>query len=119
MTESNSSDAGDTAEFVSFEEFRGGLLRGRLHVIVNPDLARAFVAQRVHAIPVAIAIVGAGMAFALSGYAVAGLALVALGIVFRRAIKWQAPNILLRLASRQPRAYYDATTSGVMEVQRR
>ena len=82
-------------------------------------LAQRFVAQRVNATPVAIAIIGPGIAAALAGYPIAGGLLVALGILFKRVIKWQAPKLLLHLASHQPAAYLDATSIGVMEVQRR
>ena len=116
MTESNPTD---TAEFIAFEAFRNGLPHGRFKVIVNPKLVQPFVAQRINAVPVAIAILGIGIACALGGYPIAGGLLVALGIVFRRVVKWQAAKILLHLASRQPTTYYDATTQGVMEVQKR
>ncbi|MDP3084295.1 MAG: hypothetical protein Q8N44_11490 [Rubrivivax sp.] len=119
MTDPSSPAANDTAEYIAFEAFRDGYARGRFHVVVNPELARRFVAQRVNAMPVTIAIVGPGIACALAGYTVIGALLVGLGIVFRRVIKWQAPKILLQLTSRQRAAYYDATTEGVMEVQRR
>lgn len=109
----------DTAEYIAFEAFQNGLPHGRFRVIVNPTLAQPFVAQRINAIPVAIAILGIGIACALGGYPIIGGLLVALGIVFRRVVKWQAPKILLHLASRQASAYYDATTQGVMEVRRR
>mgnify|MGYP003439172304 CR=1 FL=1 len=49
-----------------------------------------------------IAVVGSGIASALAGHPVVGVLLVAAGIALRRAIKWQAPKILLHLASRQP-----------------
>ena len=45
--------------------------------------------------------------------------MVTLGILFRRAVKTQAPKILLHLASRDAAAYAEATAHGVMEVQRR
>ena len=108
----------DAAEFIAFEEFRNGLPHGRFRVIVNPELAQRFVAQRLHATPVAIALIGPGIALALAGFAIAGALLVAGGLLFRRSIKWQAGKILLQLVSRQPAAYYDATTNGVMEVRR-
>jgi len=118
MSEVSSTPDAATAEYVAFEEFRDGLPRGRFHVIVNPKLAQRFVAQRVNAVPVAIAIVGCGIASALAGYPVIGVLLVAAGVIFRRTIKWQAPKILLQLASRQPETYHDATANGVMEVRR-
>lgn len=109
----------ETAEYIPFEEFRNGLPHGRFHVIVNPKLAPAFVAYRVHATPLALAMIGPGVALALYGYPWAGALLVATGVLFRRAVKWQAGRLLLHLASRVPAVYEQATGHGVMEVQRR
>ena len=113
--------AGDdnVAPYIGFEEFRDGLPQGRFHVVVNPSLAQRFVAQRVNVLPVAIAILGVGIALALAGYVVVGAVMVTLGIVFRRVVKTQAPKILLHLTSRDGAAYAEATAHGVMEVQRR
>lgn len=118
MTEPITPTDSATAEYIAFEEFRDGLPLGRFRVIVNPGLAQRFVAQRINATAVAIALIGPGIACALAGYAVVGALLVAVGILFRRAIKWQAPKILLYLATRQAHAYHDATSNGVMEVRR-
>ncbi|MDH4052931.1 MAG: hypothetical protein OEU93_15255 [Rubrivivax sp.] len=107
-----------TAEYVPFEEFRDGLPLNRFRVIVNPELAWPFVAQRVNAVPVAIAVVAIGIVLALAGHAITGALVVTAGIVFRRALRWQAPALLLQLASRIPAAYADATAQGVMEVRR-
>ena len=112
------SSSADAAEFITFEEFRSGLPHGRFRVVVNRELAHRFVAQRLHATPVAIALIGPGIASALAGYAVIGGLLVVAGLLLRRSVKWQAGKILLQLATRQPATYYDATTQGVMEVQR-
>ena len=108
----------DSADFVAFEDFRDGLPLGRFRVVINPDLARPFVLRRANALPIAIAIIGIGIASALGGYPIVGAVLVALGVVFRRSVRSQAPKILLAMASRQRGIYYDATTQGVMEVQR-
>lgn len=106
------------AEYVPFEEFRNGLPHGRFHVVVDPERARPFVAYWLHATPVVLAIVGPGIALALAGYPIWGALLVGCGLLARRAIKRQAPQIALHLATRQ-RAFYDAvTTNGVMEVRR-
>ncbi len=115
----NRADAeGEFAEYIPFEEFRNGLPFGRFHVVVDPVLARHFVARRVNATPVAIAIIGGGIASALAGHVITGAVLVAIGVVFRRAVRWQAAKILLQLTSRLPSAYFDATSDGVMEVRR-
>lgn len=108
----------DHAEYVPFEEFREGLPRGRFRVIVNPKLAGPFVAYRTHATPLALAMIGPGIALALVGHPWAGGALVAAGVVLRRTIKSQAPRILLHLAARVPSVYEQATEHAVMEVQR-
>lgn len=76
-------------------------------------------AQRVNAAAVTIAIVGCGIAAALAGHQLVGALLVGLGIGFRRVVSWQAPKIVLHLASHLPSAYADATADGVMEVSRR
>ncbi len=110
--------AQDTAEYIPFDEFRNGLPHGRFRVVVNPALAAPFVAHRTHATPVAIALIGPGIAAALGGYPWLGLALVAAGVLLRRVIKRQAPRILLHLATRLPSVYEHATEHGVMEVQR-
>jgi hypothetical protein len=108
-----------TPPYVGFNEFRNGLPQGRFHVVVNPSLAQHFVARRVNALPVAMAVIGVGIALALAGHVVAGAVMVGLGIAFRRAVKHQAPKILLHLTSRDAAAYAEATAGGVMEVQRR
>lgn len=118
MSETLSTPEAESAEYIAFEEFRNGLPHGRFRVIVNPELARPFVAHRVNATPVAIAIIGIGIASALAGHAIVGLVVVIVGVLFRRSVIWQAPKLLLQLASRQPATYRDATEGGVMEVRR-
>ena len=111
-------DADPGAPYVAFEEFRDGWRAGRFHIVVDPVHAPRYVAHRTHATPIAIAIVGPGIALALAGWPVLGGALVALGIVLRRAIRWQAGPILLQMAAHQRAVYLDATSRGVIEVQR-
>ena len=112
------SNAPDTAEYIPFEEFRNGLPHGRFRVVVNPTLAAPFVAHRTHATPLAIALIGPGIAAALGGYPWVGALLVAAGVLLRRVVKKQAPRILLHLAARVSSVYEQATEHGVMEVRR-
>jgi hypothetical protein len=109
----------DAAPFVPFEAFRDGAPVGRFRIIVNPALVGRFVGQRVNATPIAVAVIGTGVACAVGGWPWPGAILVGLGVLFRRMVKWQAAKILLHLAVREPRTYYEATTAGVMEVQPR
>ncbi|HEY6134753.1 MAG TPA: hypothetical protein VIW70_12295 [Rubrivivax sp.] len=111
-------DTQESAEYIPFEEFRNGLPHGRFRVIVNPALALPFVAHRTHATPLALALIGPGIALALWGYALAGGLLVAAGVLLRWAVRTQAPRILLHLASRVPSIYEAATEHAVMEVRR-
>lgn len=108
----------DRAEFIPFEEFRTGLPRGRFRVIVNPTLATSFVAYRIHSTPLALALIGPGIAFALYGHLVLGALLVAAGCLLRWSVKKRAPFILLHLATRIPAVYEQAAEHGVMEVRR-
>jgi hypothetical protein len=115
---SRQNDAPDPAEYIPFEEFRNGLPHGRFRVIVNPQLAPPFVAHSTRVTPLAMAMIGPGIALALVGYPWAGALLVAGGILLRQGVKRQAPRILLHLATRVPSIYEQATEHGVMEVQR-
>ena len=73
-------DAPDSAEFIPFDEFRNGLPHGRFRVIVNPALAVPFVAFHTRATPLALAIIGPGIAAALLGHAWTGGLLIAAGV---------------------------------------
>jgi hypothetical protein len=115
---SHQNDAQNTVEYIPFEEFRNGMPHGRFRVIVDPTRAGPFVAHRTHATQLAIAIIGPGIAAALFGYPWIGGLLVAAGILLRRAVKTQAPRILLHIAARLPSVYEQATEHGVMEVRR-
>lgn len=115
---SRDNDPQDTAEYIPFDEFRNGLPHGRFRVVVNPSLAAPFVAHRTHATPLAIALIGPGIAAALVGHAWTGGLLVAAGVLLRWTVRKHAPRILLHLAARVPSVYEYATEHGVMEVQR-
>ena len=73
------SDTPASAEYIAFDEFRNGLPHGRFRVVVDPKLAAPFVAYRTHATPLALALIGPGIALALVGHVVTGGLLVASG----------------------------------------
>lgn len=110
--------ATEFAEYVPFEEFRAGLPAGRLRVIVDPKLARRFVAQRLLLIVLLMPLIGLGIALALLGARWTGGLMVAAGVVFHRLLMWQAPQILLHMATRDAKVYEHATQHGLMEVRR-
>lgn len=106
------------AEYVPFEEFRAGLPVGRFRVIVDPRLARRYVAQRLLLLVVLMPVIGVGIALALSGRVWLGAGLVAAGVVLNRLVMWQAPRMVPQWAARDARVYQQVTENGVMEVRR-
>ncbi|WP_222623139.1 hypothetical protein [Ramlibacter cellulosilyticus] len=106
------------AEYVAHEEFRSGLPAGRFRVVVDPKLARRYVAQRLLLLVIVMPVIGVGIALALTGSTWAGAVLVALGVLLNRVVMWQAPRILLHLALRDAKVYEHVTQNGVMEVRR-
>lgn len=111
-------DQGDYAEYVDFQDFRAGLADGRFRIVVNPKLARRFVAQRMLLLVVLMPVIGVGIALALMGARWTGALMVAGGVLFHRLVMWQAPHILLHMASRDPKVYEQVTHEGLMEVRR-
>lgn len=106
------------AEPVAFEEFRAGLPAGRFRVVVNPKLARRYVAQRLMLLVLITPVIGVGIALALQGARWPGALLVAAGVVVHRLLMWQAPALLLQMATRDAKVYAHATQEGLMEVRR-
>ena len=106
------------AEFVSHDDFRNGVPFGRIRVVVNPELARRYVTQRLHLIGFSVAAIGVGIVLALGGQPWPGAALVFAAIVVKRVVQARAGSVLLQLALRDPAVYYEAATDGVLEVQR-
>ena len=113
-----SADSEDSVAYIPFEEFRNGLPHGRFRVVVNPALAKPFVAHCTHATPLALALFGPGIAFALYGHLVVAALLIVAAWLLRWSVKKRAPFILLHLAARVPSIYEQATEHGVLEVQR-
>ena len=106
------------AEYVAWEDFRGGLPAGRFRVVVDPKLARRYVSQRLMLIVLVLPIVGVGIALALTGRTWPGALLIGAGVLLNRVVMWQAGRILLHLALNDAKTYEQVTQAGVMEVRR-
>ena len=106
------------AEYVAHEEFCSGLAAGRVRVVVNPKLARRYVAQRLMLMVIVMPVIGVGIALALTGSTWTGAGLVAFGVLVNRVAMWQAPWILLQMAQHDPRVYEHVTQNGLLEVRR-
>jgi hypothetical protein len=108
----------DFAEYIPHEDFRAGLPAGHFRVVVDPKLARRFVAQRLLLVVVVTPVIGAGLALALTGRTWPGALLVAAGVLLNRVVMWQAPRILLHMAQRDAAVYAFTTQNGILEVRR-
>lgn len=104
--------------YIAHDEFRNGLPHGRFRVVVNPALAGPYVVQRTRVNVLAVSSIGIGAVLALSGQALPGVVLVALGILANRLVRQQAGRIVLHLALKNPAVYAEVTGNGVMEVRR-
>jgi hypothetical protein len=117
MSEDHGAD-GDFVPYIAHDEFRNGAVHGRFRIVVNPTLARPYVVRRTRIDLLAVLIIVVGAALALAGQAVAGVVLVALGVIANRLVRHQAGKIVLQLALKDPAVYAEVTTNGVMEVRR-
>lgn len=111
--------AGDEyVEPIPHAEFRSGLPAGRFRLVVNPKLARRYVARRLLLLVVLMPVIGVGLALALTGRTWPGALLVFAGVALNRLVMWQAPRLLVQMALRDAAVYAYATQEGLMEVRR-
>lgn len=115
MSENSASDAPE-AIYVPHDEFRTGLPAGRFRVIVNPERARKYVKHRLMLTALILPIIGTGIGMAYYGYPWFGLALVLLGIAAHRVVAYQAPKMLLHMATQDARIYREAIDFEILEV---
>ena len=108
----------DLAPHVAHDEFRAGLPAGRFRVVVDPKLARRYVARRLLLMVVVMPVIGVGLALALTGATWPGALLVFGGVALNRVVMWQAPKLLLHMATRDAAVYGFATQNGILEVKR-
>lgn len=118
MPESTPSEHADAAQFIPHAEFCRGLPAGHFKLIVNPQLARIFIRQRLMLMPMALTIAGVGIALALTGQPWWGLGLVVAAVVVNRLIRQQAPKIMLQLATSSEPTYHEVMAKGILEVRR-
>jgi hypothetical protein len=108
----------DYAEYIAHADFRAGLPAGRFRVIVDPKQARRFIARRLLLVVFVLPLIGVGIALALQGNTWGGALLVFAGVALNRIVMWQAPKLVLHMASRDPAVYDYVTQNGILEVRR-
>lgn len=104
---------------VTHSEFCRGLPAGQFNLIVDPVKARKYIRQRLFLLPLMLPVVGIGAALAISGHPWIGLALILGGGFVHRIVTHQAPKILLHLAIKDPRTYFEAIEYEILEVRLR
>jgi hypothetical protein len=102
---------------VSHADFVRGAPAGHYKFVVNPQVARVYVRQRLWILPICLSLAGIGMALALSQHPWWGLGLVIGAVVLNRLVRLQAPHILLHLALSDERVYWQSQQLGALEVQ--
>lgn len=118
MSETSPSAGADGGEgiYVPYEEFRVGLPAGRFRVIVNPDRARKYVKHRLLLTALILPIIGTGIGMAFFDYRWLGLGLVIFGVLAHRLVAYQAPKILLHMATQDAKIYHEALDFEILEV---
>ena len=97
-------------------EFAAAYARGAVRVEIDPQGAARFLSARLLLPFVTMPVLGTGVALALTGWIVSGLAVIALGIVAPRLIKRSAPRFLLQDALKDRAVYEELTRQNILRV---
>lgn len=101
---------------MTHSEFVAAYQRGAIKVEFDPRGAARFLSSRLLLPLVMMPILGIGVAVALVGWFLSGLAIIALGIVAPQLIKRSAPHFLLQQALHDAVVYDELTKAGVMRT---
>jgi hypothetical protein len=101
---------------VPHAQFQRGLPHGLYRVVVNPERAQKYIQARLMLKTICLPILGIGAALAIAGYALAGLPLVAIGLLLPRIVRKKAPELLLHFAQRDAKVYQEALEYEILEV---
>jgi len=97
-------------------EFTAAYRRGDIRVEIDPQAAGRLLSARLLLPIVTMPVIGIGVALALIGWIISGLALIALGAIGPRLIKRSAPRFLLQHALEDPRLYEELARTHVLRV---
>jgi hypothetical protein len=98
-------------------EFVAAYQAGRLRVSINRDAAARFVSGRAMLPLVLLPILGLGVALALVGYLVAGVAVFLAALGLRFLVKRSSDGFLVWRALRDPDFYQQVLAAGVLSVE--
>ena len=95
-------------------DFTAAYARGEVKVEIDPQGAARFLSARLLLPFVIMPVLGIGVALALTGWIVAGLAVIALGIIAPRLVKRSAPKFLLQDALKDAAVYDELKRQGIL-----
>ncbi len=97
-------------------ELGSAYTRGKIKIEVDPQGAARYLSSRLLLPFVMMPVLGVGVALALIGWLLTGLAIIALGIVVPRLIKRSAPHFVFQQALQDPAVYEEATRAGWLRI---
>jgi hypothetical protein len=102
---------------MTHEEFVAAYQAGRLRVTVNRDAAARFVSGRAMLPLVMLPVLGLGVALALVGYVLTGIAIFVAALGLRFLVKRSSEGFLLWRALRDAEFYQQVRAAGVLAVE--
>ena len=102
---------------MTHEEFVAAYRAGRLRVRIDRAAAARFVSGRAMLPLVMLPILGLGVALALVGYLIAGIAVFLVALALRFLVKRSSDGFLLWRALRDPVFYQQVRAAGVLRVE--
>ncbi len=101
---------------VTHEEFVAAYQVGRIRVRVDPDAAARFVAGRAMLPLVLLPVLGLGVALALAGYLVAGIAIFLAALLLRYLVRRSSNGFLLWRALNDAEFYRQVVAAQVLRI---
>jgi hypothetical protein len=99
---------------MTHEEFVAAHREGKLSVHVDPKAAAQLVTRQMMLPLVLLPVLGLGVALALTGYLIAGIAVFVAGLAFRYAVRRSSPGFVLRRSLEDPVFYQQVSAAGVL-----
>ena len=101
---------------MTHSEFTAAYARGEMKVEIDPNSAARFLSARLLLPFVMLPVLGAGIALALTGWIITGLAVIAAGIVAPQLIKRGAAHFILTQALQDAAFYEEVSQAGLLRV---
>ena len=99
---------------MTHEEFVAAYRAGKLSVHVDPKAAARLVTRQMMLPLFLLPVLGLGVALALTGYLVTGIAIFIAGLAFRYLVRRSSPGFVLRRSLEDPAFFEYATTAGIL-----